>query len=257
MAALGYRAAYCPMQPDAPASLVREYESAARAADVVIAEVGAWSNPLSTDEATRADALEKCKRSLALADAIGARCCVNVAGSRGDNWYGPCADDLTEEGFDALVETVREIIDAVKPARSHYALETMPWLFPDSTQAYLSLIDAIDRPRFAVHFDPVNLISSPRRYFHSADLIREFAAELGPQIRSCHAKDIRLQERLTVHLDEVRPGSGGLDYRVFLREVAALPGDIPLTLEHLPTSEEYAAAAGYIRRVAQEEGIDL
>ena len=133
-----------------------------------------------------------------------------------------------------IVQTVREIIDAVKPIRTFYTLETMPWMYPDSADSYLELIRAIDRERFAVHLDVVNLICSPQRYFANAALIRECVAKLGPQIKSCHAKDIALADRLTVHLDEVRPGLGGLDYRALLRELNGLDPDLPLMLEHLP-----------------------
>ena len=54
---------------------------------------------------------------------------------------------------------------------------------------------------------------------------------------------------------EVRPGLGGLDYRVFLRELATLDPDLPLMLEHLPSLEEYAIAGAHIRAVAAEEGL--
>ncbi len=76
----GYRAAYCPVKPDADAATIRAYAEAAERADIVIAECGAWSNPLSPDEETRRAAIAKCQAMLALADAIGARCCVNIAG---------------------------------------------------------------------------------------------------------------------------------------------------------------------------------
>jgi sugar phosphate isomerase/epimerase len=63
-----YGAAFCPIKADASDDVVRAYADAAKKADIVIAEVGAWSNPLSPDDATRKAAVEKCKRSLALAD---------------------------------------------------------------------------------------------------------------------------------------------------------------------------------------------
>jgi sugar phosphate isomerase/epimerase len=254
---LGYSAAFCPVGPDAEDDTIQAFADAAGAADIVIAEVGAWSNPLSKDEATRAEALQKCKSSLALADRMGARCCVNISGSRGEKWDGPCAEDLTDATFDLIVETVREIIDAVSPTRSTYALETMPWMYPDSPDSYLRLLEVIDRPAFAVHFDPVNLICSPRRYFNNADVIRNFTAKLGPHIQSCHAKDTLLQKNLTVHLDEVRPGCGALDYRTYLTELSNLDPDLPVMLEHLPDAEEYAAAADHIRGIAAEEGVEL
>ena len=183
----GYRAAFCPVGRDASGDEIRAYASAAREHDILIAETGAWSNPLSPNHEERAAALETCKRGLALADEIGAGCCVNISGSRGNKWYGPCPDDLSEETFDMIVETVRQIIDDVQPSRAFYTLETMPWMYPDSVDSYLALIKAIDRPFFAVHFDPVNLVCSPQRYFNNTELISDFVTRLGAHIKSSHA----------------------------------------------------------------------
>jgi len=253
--AKGYRAAYCPLKPDADPTLIAAYRHAAQAADIVIAEVGAWSNPLSPDPAIRKAALDKCKASLLLAERIGARCCVNIAGSRGEKWDGPHPADLTAATFDLIVSTTREIIDAVQPTQTVYALETMPWMYPDSVESYQQLIHAIDRPGFGVHFDPVNLVNSPQRYFQNRDLIRAAVTALGPAIRSVHVKDIRLATHLTVHLDEVRPGQGGLDLPTLLRELAPLSPDLPIMLEHLPNETEYDLAAAHVRAVANAEGI--
>ncbi len=257
VAAAGYRAAYCPIGPEAAPEMVEAYAAAARKADIVIAEVGAWSNPLSPDAATATAAIEKCKASLALADRIGARCCVNIAGSRGKKWDGPDAADLTDGTFDMIVAMVRDIIDAVSPTRSFYTLETMPWMYPDSPDAYVRLIKAIDRKAFAVHLDPVNLVSSPHRYFATSCLIEECFTKLGAYIKSCHAKDILLRENLTVHLDEVRPGQGNLNYPAFLKGLNRLDANVPLMLEHLSNQDEYEAAAAHVRNVAAQEGIAL
>jgi sugar phosphate isomerase/epimerase len=233
------------------------YAKAAEKAGIVIAEVGAWSNPISRDDKQRCQAIEYCKKQLELADRVGARCCVNIAGSRGARWDGPDRENLTADTFDLIVETVREIIDAVKPKRTFYTLETMPWVYPDSPESYVELIRAIDRDAFAVHLDPVNLICSPQRYFNNALLISDCFKQLGPYIKSCHAKDIRLSDHLTTHLDEVRPGLGILDYRVYLKEMNKLDRDLPLIVEHLETEEEYRHATGYIRSVAVESRITI
>ncbi len=253
---LGYAAAYCPVAANAGDDTVRAYETAARRANIVIAEVGAWSNPISPDGPTRKAALEKCRRQLALADRIGARCCVNITGSRGEKWDGPSPKNLTRETFDMIVETTRSIIDDVKPTRTYFTLETMPWAYPDSPDSYVRLLEAIDRKRFAVHLDPVNLVCSPQRYYGNAALIRECFEKLGPHVKSCHAKDILLHPRLRTHLDEVRPGTGGLDYATFLKELSRLT-DVPLMLEHLPNAEEYGKAAEHIRSVAREVGMSF
>ena len=60
-----------------------------------------------------------------------------------------------------------------------------------------------------------------------------------------------------MHLDEVCPGDGGLDYRTFLIELERLDPDTPLMLEHMKTSEDYARGAGFIRRCAAEVGVTI
>lgn len=253
----GYRAAYCPIDAAADETTIHAYVGAAARADVVIAEVGAWSNPLNADVTTSEAAIQKCQEQLALADRVGARCCVNISGSRGPVWDGPHPDNLTRDTFHLIVETTRTIIDAVKPTRTFYTLEPMPWMYPDSADSCLDLIRAIDRPQFGAHLDPVNVVCSPQRYFRNADLLREWFAKLGPYIKSCHAKDILLRDKLTVHLDEVCPGRGYLDYNTYLQELAKIDPDTPLMLEHMHQEQDYLAGASYIRSVANQIGIVL
>jgi sugar phosphate isomerase/epimerase len=255
----GYRAAYWPQSLVDDEDRIRAHVRAAEAADIVIAEVGVFNNPLDRDDEARRQAISFAQERLALADKIGARCCVNLAGSRNrKDWWGPDADNYSDETFDLIVETVREIIDAVKPSRTYYTLEPMPWLYPDSADSYLELIGAVARKQFAVHLDVVNLINSPQRFFNDAALIRECFDKLGPYIRSCHAKDICIiAEDLPLHLQEVRPGLGQLDYHTYLRELDRRDPDLPLMVEHLSTEEEYRMAADYIRSVAKECGITM
>ena len=255
--AAGYSAAYSPSMPGVEKKVVEAYRDAAKASGIIIAEVGAWSNPLSPDKAEAKKALDNCKACLKLADELGARCCVNIAGSRGKKWDGPSPLDLTKETFEMIVFMVRDIIDTVKPTKSFYRLETMPWMYPDSPDSYLELVKAIDREGFAVHFDPVNMISSPQRYFATGPFIKECIEKLGKKIRSCHAKDIILGQELTTHLSECLPGTGGLDYKVYLSEVSKLGKDVTVMLEHLPNEAEYVRAAAFIQKTAKEVGVTL
>ena len=255
---LGYSGAFCPVGPEADKDRIEAFAAAAKAADIVIAEVGTWSSPVCDDEKVRRPALEKCRQGLALADAIGARCCVNVSGGRGTPWFAPDAKNLTEETFDLVVETVRGIIDAVKPTRTFYTLETMQWMYPHTVDSYLRLIAAIDRKQFAVHMDPVNLLWSPERLYTNAAVIRDAFAKLGPHIKSCHAKDVVISKELaSIHMDEIRPGLGLLDYGAYLAELGKSDPDMPLMIEHLKTEEEFTLAADHIRSVADEIGVRI
>ncbi|MDN3687763.1 sugar phosphate isomerase/epimerase family protein [Cyclobacterium jeungdonense] len=256
LAAKGFRAAYCPLPLTAGAEEIRAYELAAKKADIVIAELGAWSNPISPDKDMAREAFQKCTQSLQLAESIGANCCVNISGSKNpEYWAGPHQDNLTRDTFDEIVEVTRKIIDEVQPERTYFALEPMPWAYPDSADSYLDLVRAVDRKAFGVHMDPMNLIITPSLYYGNSALIRDCFQKLGPHIRSCHAKDIQLREDYYMpQFSEVRPGQGVLDYQAFLQEVSRL-SEIPLMMEHLSSEKEYDLAADYIRSEGKKAGI--
>ena len=252
----GYRAAYCPKVEFADAARIRAVEAAFAGADVVIAEVGRWCNLLDPDPEKRKKNLANVSEGLALADAVGAKCCVDIAGSfNPDVWYGPHPDNFTQRFFDAAVENARSIIDAVKPRRAKFCYEVMGWAMPESADRYLAMIKAVDRPAFAVHLDPCNLVSSPEKFYRNADVLNECFDKLAPWIVSCHAKDLAWEVEMNVHFREVRPGLGKLDYGTYLRRLAALPEPPPLMIEHLKSAEEYAAAAKHIRETGQALGL--
>jgi sugar phosphate isomerase/epimerase len=254
--AKGYRAAYCPdLRLDDEKRIRATVEAFARH-DVVIAEVGRWVNLLDPDPEARKKNLATVTEGLALAEAVGARCCVDIAGSFSPtSWFGPHPDNLSERFFDAAVENARKILDAVKPARTTFCYEMMAWSLPDSPDACLRLLKAVDRKGFAVHLDPCNLVHSPGRYYGSSDLIRECYAKLGPHVASVHAKDLAWEVEMAVHFREVRIGLGSIDYAVFLAEHARHAPGAPLMLEHLPSEAEYDAARDRLRAVGDTVGI--
>ncbi len=256
LATHGYTAAYAPIDHTASSSTITAVRQAATTHDIMIAEVGAWSNPIATDESDRKAALSLCQERLALADALGARCCVNIAGSRGAEWDGPDEANYHPDTFALIVDSVRTIIDAVKPTHTFYTLETMPWMYPDSPEVYLELIRAIDRPQFAVHFDPINLINSVPRFYNHRVFIRHCIDLLGAHIKSCHIKDMRIDRPFVVSLHECAPGKGMLDYPTILKILSTL-GDVPLMLEHLREAHQYTEAAQYVRASAQRAGVML
>ena len=96
--ALGYRAAYAPAvkltDKARMESIVKEFADR----DVVISEVGAWVNMLDPDPEKRRKNMAYVQERLALADELGALCCVDIAGSYDPKvWCGPNPKNLSEE----------------------------------------------------------------------------------------------------------------------------------------------------------------
>ena len=252
----GYRAAYCPAVALKDTARVTAIREAFAKHDVVIAEVGRWCNLLEADSEKRRQNLERVTEGLALAEEIGALCCVDIAGSYSTtSWFGPHPDNFSDRAFDAIVENARKIIDAVKPRRARFCYEMMGWALPDSPDSYLRLIKAVDRPALGVHLDPCNLVNSPQRFYQSTALLNECFDKLGRWIVSCHAKDLTWDVEMNVHFREVVPGTGSLSYATYLKRLAQLPQNPPLMIEHLKNEEEYTAAREYIFKVGREEGL--
>lgn len=255
--ALGCGAVTFPVDHTVPDGVIDAYARACKAYDLSIAEVGAWSNPFSTDPDTAEKALILMKNQLQLAERVGARCCVNIAGGCGEVWDGGYAENYAEDTRRRLIDMVREIIDEVKPTRTHYSLEPMPWMLPDSPECYLTLLEEIDRPGFGAHLDVVNMINNPGRYFQNTAFINRCFRVLKGRILSCHAKDIQLQRTLTLHLKEVPCGQGALDLETYMAKAHAADPDMPFMIEHLSTTEEYIESFAYLKGIAEKADISL
>ena len=67
----------------------------------------------------------------------------------------------------------------MQPTQAKLTLEPERWLLPDEPEVYLRLLEAIDRPGFGVHPDPVNIIASPKTFYDSGALLRECFEKLG------------------------------------------------------------------------------
>ena len=253
-----FKAVTAPFNCRTPGAEIDAYREICDRHGVKIAEIGVWKNVFDPDPARACEAMDYAKGQLALADEAGIPCCVNIAGTASAaGWDAADRSNFTPETYRQIVASIREIIDAVRPRRAFYCLEPMPWMVPDSPDAYLQLIRDVDRAQFGAHMDFVNMINCPRRYLAPEAFIEECFAKLAPCIKSTHIKDTRMHPtNLTAVLEECAPGEGALDYPEVLRIMDRhLPADAPVLLEHMSTFDEYAAAYDYVATAAANAGV--
>ena len=243
----GCSAVVFPVQSSDPEKKIIEYKEAADREGLMIAEVGIWRNALSKDPDERKKNRDYCVEQLRLADYIGARCCVNVAGTVGNIWDGAYKENFSKELRDETINMVREIIDRADVKNTYFTLEPMPWMIPTGPKDYAKLIEEVERDRFAVHMDVINMINSIDRYFNAEEFVDECAEILGTKIRSCHIKDVHLAEKYTVRLEECAPGCGEFPLRYYVTKMNEIDPEMPIILEHLSTDEEYLKYLGYLK----------
>ncbi|MCR4792934.1 MAG: sugar phosphate isomerase/epimerase [Lachnospiraceae bacterium] len=244
---LGCRAVVFPVQSNESEDRIISYKEAAEKSGLMIAEVGIWRNALSPDPDERKKNMDYCVEQLRLADFLGARCAVNVAGAFGPRWDGHYRANFTPEARKETVKMVREIIDRADVKNTYFTLEPMPWMIPTGPKDYLKLLDEVERERFAVHMDIFNMINSAGRYFAPEEFVDECAELLGDRIKSCHIKDVHLAEEFTFRLEECAPGQGEFPLRYYAEKMNSIDPDMPVILEHLSSDEDYLKYMGYLK----------
>jgi sugar phosphate isomerase/epimerase len=253
---LGYTAAQCPPVTISDTARIEAIRKAYAAENLILAEVGAWVNILDPDPDKRRKNMDYAIERMALADAIGARCCVDTAGSFVSQGSAD-PRNVSKEFFDATVENCRKIVDTVKPKRSRFTIEMMFASLPDGADSYVELLKAVDRKEFGVHMDVCNVLNSPTKYYNSGAVIDELFRKLGPSVVSCHAKDLRIAAFRSLQFVEVVPGRGIVDYKAYLRNLAQTPLQAPLMMEHFANDDEYQEGARYIRKQGAEVGVSF
>ena len=255
-----FRAITAPFDCHTPVEEIRRYVGICQRNDVVIAEAGVWKNPFDPDPETARKAVEYAVGQLAMADEWNIPCCVNIVGTASAaGWDAADPSNFTAETYEQVIASIRQIIDTAQPRWACYCIEPMPWMVPDSPEAYEQLIRDVDRRQFAAHMDFVNMINCPRRYLAPEAFITSCFEKLAPWIRSTHIKDTRMHPtRLTAILEECAPGQGTLDFAAVLKIIDRyLPEDAPVLLEHMDSAADYATAYDCLADAAKRAGVQI
>ena len=250
----GFKAITAPFCCEDDENLICKYMDIIERNHVKISEIGVWRNILIGQD------IDYAVNQLKLADKLGIECCVNIVGTVSSlSWDAADVSNFTDDNYVTIVKSIRQVIDEAAPTKAYYTIEPMPWMIPDGPDVYLKLIDDVDRERFAVHMDFVNMINSPRRFLCACDFVEDCFKKLSPFIKSTHIKDSRMDlTKYTTHIDECPPGEGNLDYPKILQILDKyLPKDGAILLEHMSTFEEYDKAFKYVKNAAEKAGVEV
>lgn len=246
LVSLGCESLVFPVDSTADDKLIDAYVSEASTNNLTIAEVGIWRNAISEDPAEAEKNMAYSIDQLKLADKIGAKCCVNVAGAIGPRWDGGYKENFSQYAWDKTVRMIQEIIDTVKPTNTYFTIECMPWMIPTGPKEYLKLMEAVNRDRFAAHIDIINMINCPERYFFPEEFLKETFDLLGPYVKSCHLKDIQLLDEYTFRLKECACGDGSFPFVKYMEMATAINPDMPMIIEHLADDAAYEKSVAYV-----------
>ncbi len=215
---------------------------------------GYWQNLVTTDEAVRRESVKTLQAALRLAGWMGARSVDTGPGSMSPAgpWF-PHPDNWTAAARQQLVKTLRECAAAAEDNGVYLCLEGHQLVTLESARVTAAVLDEVDSPWVRSDYDSANWITRETVFNTRTALEADFAA-LGQHIVSCHAKDIWIENRLSLHLQDGCPGSGTMDFHTLFRLIEALSPDYPVIVEGA-TADELPAVGRWFHQIAAELNI--
>jgi sugar phosphate isomerase/epimerase len=192
--------------------------------------------------------------ALRMAGWLGARSIDTGPGSMNPRgpWF-PHPENWTLNAHRQLIRSLRECARVAEDAGVYLGLEAHQLVTLETPDVTLEILDAVDSPWVRCDLDPANWITLATA-FDTGPAIDEMFDVLADHIISGHAKDSRIEDRLTIHIDACSPGTGSLDFRTYLRRMEALNPEYPLIVEGA-SFEEWPAAFNHLSGIAAELGI--
>ncbi len=215
---------------------------------------GYWQNLVTADEAARKESVRTVQAALRLAGWLGARGIDTGPGSMNPNgpWF-PHPDNWTEAARNQLVKSLCECKAAAEAAGVFLCLEGHQLVTLESAEVTATVLDEVNSPWVRSDYDSANWITR-ETVFSTGQAVNHHIDVLGRHILSCHAKDIWIENRLSLHLQDGCPGKGIMDFRALFRRMEALSPDYPVIVEGA-TTDEMPAVGRLIHAIAQELNI--
>jgi sugar phosphate isomerase/epimerase len=209
------------------------------------------------DPAVRGAIAEKIGRGIVLARELEAQALLIRPGSLNPAGpWTPARENHLPESIERLIDTLRPIAAQAEAMGVLLVLETHATSIMDSPELCRTVIDTVGIPALRLTMDVVNHFQTLRQVYDSGDRIDHIFDLIGGIAPIAHIKDIVVQPRHVLHLDEIVPGQGELDIGRLLRRFHALYPHGYGLIEHLPIDQVPLAAAN-VRRIAAEYGVPL
>jgi sugar phosphate isomerase/epimerase len=227
-------------------------------ANLEICQANGWYEALvNPDDRVRAEGVRGVQALCRIGQFVGAASVYVRPGGLNPNghWYAH-PDNHTPETFDHLVGSLKLACRVAENEGVLLAVEGHVLSPLDTPQRVRDLIDAVQSPVLKFNIDPVNFIGTVKQVHNTRPVLDELFDLLGKESIAAHAKDVVLMDALVVHIQEVIPGTGTLDYPHFMRRFNELQPDGYFLIEHLP-DPQVLIAREYITKTAAQYGIHL
>jgi sugar phosphate isomerase/epimerase len=210
--------------------------NALRKRDIRIAVLGCYINPIHPDEDVKRKSLDRFKEHIRFARDFGCSIVGTETGSfNADLSYHP--DNHTERGFNAIVESVSELVEEAEKFGVIVGIEAVTKNTIGSAKIMKRVLDTVKSNNLQVIFDPVNILDL-NNHENQEEVFKEAVDLLGDRIVAMHAKDYQV---VGEDLKTVPVGTGLMNYESVLKLIKPKKPFINILLED--HKEQYMDAA--------------
>ncbi|HVB96176.1 MAG TPA: sugar phosphate isomerase/epimerase family protein [Chloroflexota bacterium] len=163
------------------------------------------------------------------------------------NWEPICREQL--------IKSLKEVAPVAEDHGVIVGMEGHVLVTLNSAEMMRGVLEEVDSPAIRCDFDPVNWLTLETVY-RNGDALEQMLDVVAPFVVNAHAKDVVVENRLVVHIDERPAGEGLLDWDRFMRRVEALGPERYLVVEHAPLAA-MPAIKEFLDRKAAELGIQV
>ena len=215
---------------------------------------GYWQRLVAVYENERREAVKTLQAALRLASWLGARGIDTGPGSMNTDgpWF-PHPTNWTHQARQQLVKTLKDCKATAEDAGVYLSLEAHQLVTLQTPEITKEVLDEVGSHWIRCDYDSANWITLPEVYDTGKAVNHHFDV-LGEHIVSCHAKDIWVENRLAVHLQDGCPGKGNMDFKTLFRRMEELSPDYPVIVEGA-TTDDLPAVSDLFHNLARELGI--
>ena len=227
-------------------------------ADLGIAQLNGWYETLCNyDDGLRAQGVAGMTALTRIGAIVQAPSVYVRPGGHNPNghWYAH-PENHTQRTFDNIVDSLRKVCTVAQQEGTLIAIEGHALSALDTPQRMRELVDAVASPALKFNYDPVNFVGTVKQVHDTTSVLNDMHMLLGDVTVAAHAKDCKLGDELVVHIEEVIPGTGVMDYETFMRQFQQLCPDGYFIIEHLP-DEHVLAARDNVVALAKRFGVPL
>ena len=217
---------------------------------------GFWQCLVTPNETRRAESVRVLQGAIRLAGWMGSRGIDTGPGSMNPRgpWF-PHPDNWTPAARAQLIKSLKECAPVAQDCGVYLSLEGHQLVTLESAEVTAEILDAVDSPWVTSDYDSANWLTLKEAFDPTPAINRHFDV-LGKRIVSCHAKDVWLEDKLSIHIQDGCPGKGNLDFRTVITRMEALSPEYPILPEGNVT-EDLPEVVALFRRLADELGIKI